>query len=293
MGAKKAVKKAVKKTAKKATKKAPAKAAKKGAPQKKPESYLTARPGTVFSLEDYTKKPAACFLTQVIEAKNSFDYAKRKFEKNSQLSVEATDNLQQITGPLFAATMGHFETFQKCFFAGLLDVTRLLENWNPEGLEKSVGSNLNVPVTRLVAYRGQGAQIGLLFADSMRSWHSPKDVNGFFKCFGAGSDLFLSEEIGDLEVLWQIRHSLVHTGGWLTLPDAQKIKRLSKYGDGPLAFNDLFMLAFTRLMHKTVKTSVERMDKMLRPRLRSDLDSLEKQEFDDLLSVFSPSPSFF
>jgi hypothetical protein len=264
-----------------------------GAPQKKPETYLTTRAGTAFSLADYTKKPAESFLTQVVEAKNSFDYSKRKFTRKGQLSDEAKDNLQQITGPLFATTMGHFETFQKCLFAGLLDVTRLLESWSSDSLAQSVGANVALPAARLVAYRGQGAQIGLLFADSLSGWHSPGAVNGFFKCFGSGSELFLSEQVKDLEVLWQIRHTLVHTGGWLSLPDAQKVKRLSKYGDGPLAFNELFMLAFTRLMHKTVKSSVERMEKMLRPRLRTDLDSSEQQEFDNLLDVSSPSPSFF
>lgn len=264
-----------------------------GAPQKKPETYLATRAGTAFSLADYTKKPAESFLTQVVEAKNSFDYSKRKFTTKGQLSDEAKDNLQQITGPLFATTMGHFETFQKCLFAGLLDVTRLLENWSSDSLAQSVGANVSLPAARLVAYRGQGAQIGLLFADSLSGWHSPGAVNGFFKCFGSGSELFLSEQVKDLEVLWQIRHTLVHTGGWLSLPDAQKVKRLSKYGDGPLAFNELFMLAFTRLMHKTVKSSVERMEKMLRPRLRTDLDGSEQQEFDNLLDVSSPSPSFF
>ena len=269
------------------------KAAKKGAPQKKPETYLTARAGTAFSLADYTAKPAVSFLTQVVEAKNSFDYCKRKFEVGGALTPEAKDNLQQVTGPLFAATMGHFETFQKCFFAGLFDSTRLLENWSPESWMKSVGTGIDFSAARLMAYRGQGAQIGLLFADALRNWHSPEAVNSFYKCFGSGCDLFDAHEVADLEVLWQIRHTLVHTGGWLTLPDAQKVKRLSGKGDSALAFNEKFMLAFTRLMHRVVKSAVGRIETKLRPRLRTDLDASEKQEFDDLVKVDSPSPSFF
>lgn len=30
----------------------------------------------------------------------------------------------------------------------------------------------------------------------------------------------------DLAVLWQLRHSIAHTAGWLTQPDAQKVERL-------------------------------------------------------------------
>jgi hypothetical protein len=264
-----------------------------GAPQRKPESYLTVRAGTAFSLVEYTRQPATSFLTQVVEAKNTFDYCKRKFERSGKLTNEAKDNLQQVTGPLFAATMGHFETFQKCLFAGLFDATRLLQDWDPGSWIKSIGEGLDLSIKRLIAYRGQGAQVGLLIADASNSWHSPSKVNEFFACFGSGPELFSTEEVRDLEVLWQIRHTLVHTGGWLTLPDAQKVKRLSKCGDSALAFDELFMLAFARLMHKIAKNSVGRMEKKLRPRLRSDLDKYEQDEFDRRLNVSSPSPSFF
>lgn len=235
--AKKAVRRIVRKATKKTAKKAAKKAGKRGAPKKKPESYLTQRSGTAFSLADYTKKPAECFLTQVVEAKNSFDYCMRKFQNaKGYLTKEAKDNLQQVTGPLFAATMGHFETFQKCLFAGLFDSTRLLKEWDPNNWLKSAGEKFDFSASRLMAYRGQGAQIGLLFADALRGWHSPKAVNEFYRCFGSGADLFAADEVADLEVLWQIRHTLVHTGGWLTLPDAQKVKRLSGRGDSALAF---------------------------------------------------------
>jgi hypothetical protein len=288
-----AAKKAAKKTANKVAKKAPAKAAKKGAPQKKPEEYLIARSGTVFSVASYTAKPAVCFLTQVVEAKNSFDYAKNKFSKKGQLSIEATDNLQQITGPLFAAAMGHFETFQKSLFAGLFEISRLLKDWDSANGFKSIGQTIEFSSSRMAAYRGHGAQVGLLFADSLSGWHSPSRVREHFKCFDPDVGVYSNKEVGDLEVLWQIRHTLVHTGGWLTLPDAQKVKRLIDKGDTALAFNELFMLAFTRLMHRIVKESVGRLETKLRPRLRDDLDASEQQEFDDLLKVDSPSASFF
>jgi hypothetical protein len=130
-------------------------------------------------------------------------------------------------------------------------------------------------------------------ADSLSGWHSPTKVNEHYRSFDKTLELFTSAEIGHLQVLWQIRHTLVHTGGWLTLPDAQKVKRLIEKGDTALAFNDLFMLAFTRLMHRIVQESVGRLHKKLKPRLRNDLDAAERQEFDDLLKVDSPSPSFF
>lgn len=301
MAAKKTTKKAAKRAATKAAKKAANRvakkaAAKKGRKPKKPEDYITNRSGTVFSLSDYTKKPAVCFLTQVVEAKNSFDYCKSKFPTGGgtrKLTKEAKDNLQQVTGPLFAATMGHFETFQKCFFAGLFDASRLLANWDSKSSLKVLGNEIELSPVRLSGYRGQGAQVGLLVADSLTGWHSPWTVTENFKCFESELNFFSKKESEDLEVLWQARHTLVHTSGWLTLPDAQKVKRLSSRGDSALAFDETFMLAFTKLMHRVVKSAVERLEKKLRPRLRSDLDASEKQEFDDLMKVDSPSASFF
>jgi hypothetical protein len=277
------------KAAKKAAKKA-------GAPQKKPEDYLVAGASNAVSLQTYLQSPGSAFLFQLVEAKNTLDYCLRLFPKvknSKKLTDEATDNLRQVTGPLFSSIMGHFETFQKCLFAGTLEVTRLLQNWDAEVGLKCLGDKLNPSPSRMLAYRGLGAQVGIVFADALPGWHGPEGVNRYFKAFDNTVDIFSSDEKANLDVLWQLRHTLVHTGGWLTLPDAQKVVRLRGHGDQSVRFDENFMLWLTRLFHRLVRDSVGRLDGKLRPRLQPGLPAADQSTFNELMKCRSPAPSYF
>lgn len=102
-------------------------------------------------------------------------------------------------------------------------------------LFKAIGKErkLEVDLVRLAAHRSEGvAPVGMLIADSMRGWHDPEAVNGMFRAFGSGTDLFSRDDCERLAVLWQFRHSIVHTGGTLTQPDAQKVEAIKSLGDG-------------------------------------------------------------
>ncbi|MEJ0000945.1 MAG: hypothetical protein WDO13_18305 [Verrucomicrobiota bacterium] len=214
-------------------------------------------------------------------------------KSGADLTDEAKDNLQQVIGPLFASAMGHFETFQKCLFAGAIEVTRLLADWDVKQGLKLIAEKLDASPDRMLAYRGLGAQVGIVFADGLPGWHSPSGVVEYFKCFDRNINFFSNDEIDDLNVLWQLRHTLVHTGGWLTLPDAQKLKRLQGLGSRALRFNEQFMFAFTRLMHRLTRDSVGRLENRLRARLQDGLSSEDRKIFDSLFRCESPAVTYF
>lgn len=273
------------------------KAAKKPGPKpKKPEEYLEAGAANAITLQAYLQSPGSSFLSQLVEAKNTFDYCQRQFPKyknSTQLTDEAKDNLRQVTGPLFASIMGHFETFQKCLFAGTLEVTRLVQNWDSEKGLKQLGDRFDPSPSRMLAYRGLGAQVGIVFADSLPGWHYPEGVSRYFKAFDDTVDIFSSDEKANLNVLWQLRHTLVHTGGWLTLPDAQKVGRLQGHGNQSIRFNENFMLALTKLFHRLIRGSVGRLEGKLRPRLQAGLTAQDQAIFDNLMRCQSPAPAYF
>lgn len=268
----------------------------RGAPRKKPEEYLVKQGVNAVSLASYSASPATAFLRQVVEAKNSFDYCRRYFPKRAggnDLSSEAEENLRNITGPLFACLMGHFETFQKFLFAGAVEATRFFKDWDEGNLAALFGERSEISPRRMLAYRGQGAQVGTVLADSLSGWHSPGNVNSYFKAIDSTVSLFSNSDVEDLIVLWQIRHTLVHTGGWLTLPDAQKVKRLHLYGDHSIGFEENFQLALTKRLHRLAKDATGRLKLRLTQRLRIGLPANDQAEFSDLTKCDSPAPAYF
>jgi hypothetical protein len=89
-------------------------------------------------------------------------------------------------------------------------------------------------------------------------------------------------------VLWQIRHSIVHTGAWLTLPDAQKVKRLKPYGGKPLVFEDSFINAVSRRFHRIVRDANGRLLADCKTLLTTNAPGHAVKNIDTFLAVKSP-----
>lgn len=140
--------------------------------------------------------------------------------------------------------------------------------------------------------RGLSANVGLVFADSLKAWHSPDKVNTFFKSFGLKQQTFSNSDIGELHVLWQLRHSIVHTGAWLTLPDSQKVPALSKLGDKPIIFEHTFINAVARRLHKLVNDANDRLLADFTTRLGASPPSAVIADAKAFLSVTSPKPTW-
>lgn len=224
------------------------------------EKYLVAGPApTTTSFEAYANCPAEAFLISVCNAHDAFVQCLKKFTKkaNNQYNKDSEDSLQNISVAILATLMGHFETFEKALFAGLVENSIYFQGFDVDGFLKHLSKfgkrDVVVRADRLLAFRTAKAPVGFVIADSLAGWHNPKIVNSLFKGFGGKNNVFGSQEISDLEVLWQLRHSIVHTGAWLTQPDAQKVKRLSKHSNTAITFDFNFVNAVARRFHRIVK----------------------------------------
>lgn len=175
--------------------------------------------------------------------------------------------------------MGHFETYQKLLFSGIFEATRFIKNFDMDEFRTALDKKIEIKVSRIGAYRGQPAPMGQIIADSLDGWHNPEKVNNYMRLLVKNTDFFTNKEKEDLCVLWQLRHSIVHTGGWLTLPDAQKVSDLKSYGNKPVIFDhNIIIVAVHQKMHILVRDATRRLETGFRKLLQEELSSEAEDE---------------
>jgi hypothetical protein len=268
-----------------------------GRPFKEFHEYLTDGGKSHVDHASYAVCPSSAFLSYTVEAKSALDLCIRHFPKNTNghYNKAAKDSLEHLVSALLPSIMGHFETYQRYLFAGVFDRSVHLEKFDVTNFFKRLEKNTNcsIDLTRLAAHRGFGAKsIGLLLADSINGWHSPELVNLHFDAFGLQRQLFGNDEIRRLKVLWQLRHSLVHTGGTLTLPDAQKVSELSNFGDKNIVFEKNFIFEVARKIHPLVQSASGNISVAFLARLNSATTKSVKKELEDFFNVSSSVPAW-
>jgi hypothetical protein len=190
---------------------------------------------------------------------------------------------------MLPAVMGHFETFQRHLFAGVFEYSAYLNGFDTASFFKKIEKDLPFTINpvRLAAYRGFNAPVGIVLADSMPGWHSPQKVNQYFKFFGFKHQVFSKSDCGQLCVLWQLRHSIVHSGGTLTIPDGQKVKELAEWGGYPVVFDDKFIFEGSRKLHPLVQSAVRRIETDFRAKMKVNVEPDVSKAIDKLFEVKS------
>lgn len=267
-----------------------------GKPPKEFQEYLIERRNVkaVVSHSDYQLSPASAFLKYTIEAKDAIELCIRQFPKNmdGEYTKASIDSLQHLIVATLPTIMGHFETYQRYLFAGMFDYSVYLKGLDTkkfvEALNKACGDKLDLDLVRLAAHRGLGvSSIGVLVADCLPSWQSPHLVNGYFNAFGMKKDLFSQSDCQKIFVLLQLRHSIVHTGGTITLADAQKVPVLEKCADKNITFGNNFIYEVSRKMHGMIKASTLNVGDAYMARLVEDIPPAKKAAIEKLFEVKS------
>jgi hypothetical protein len=219
----------------------------------------------------------------------------RRFQrrKDGALNKDSQDSIYRLGAAAFSSMMSHFETYERSLFAGVVDATRFMPDFKIEdcGKRLSQDSQLSLDVNRLFAYRGRAAPIGQLIADSLGSWHNPLRVNGHFRAIVPDFQFLGGAESEELIILWQLRHSIVHTGNWLTHADAQKVRTLVKVGDRPILLNENFVEAVARRLHGIVGRSTEALGKKVLAKV-SGAAAGDEKALKVLFEVSSPRKSW-
>jgi len=265
---------------------------KKGPPAKEFHHYLTEVSNAHVGQEDYMESPASAFLKYAVEAKSAVDLCIRKFPKkgNSEYTKDSHDSLQYLVVSVLPAIMGHFETYQRHLFAGIFDRTIYLKDFDTQKMVKRLESDhsISVSLAGLASFRGGNlSSIGIVAADNLFGWHDPEKVNEFFESFGLKRQVFSNSAIRKLRVLWQLRHSIVHTGGTLTLPDSQKVRELEEFGGKQIAFEHQFIYEVARKLHPIVDSATKNMKTEFMSHVKDDLPQVTQDEINKFFAVES------
>lgn len=259
------------------------------------EKYLTDGATCHVGHDEYVSSPATAFLRYLVEAKSAIDLCVRNLPKkgNGRFTQASEDSIQYLIVASLPSVMGHFETYQRYLFAGMFDLSVHLEKFDIgaffKALEKE--TSINLDWGRLAAHRATGAgSVGALLADSIGGWHSPEKVNKYFACFKLHFEPFGNTERKRLKTLWQLRHSIVHTGGTLTLADAQKVESLEGLGGRKIAFDNNFIFEVARKLHPLIKTSTEGLGNGFKQRLVAGVSANDIQLIDKFFEVKSSVP---
>lgn len=240
------------------------------------EDYIIEAEHKPITLEDYTNSPATAFLRYVVGAKDAANQCLLKFKTTARARIytrDALDSIHLINAGLLAAIMGNFETYQKYLFANMFeysiylnrfDITRFLKGLK-ESVKAEKSTKFEVDFTRIAGYRDSKVSVGLVLADQLSNWQSPSIVNSFFKSYGLADvhghklEFYSNADKEKLSVLWQMRHSIVHTASTITLPDSQKVYSLSRFGGKVISLDNQFINEVARKMHPIIKSATENM----------------------------------
>jgi hypothetical protein len=255
-------------------------------------SYIEKNAIVDVNFSDYENTPATAFLKQVVHLSDAINHCKRHFRKSEgePYTKDSLDSIYMLSCATLASMMGHFETFERCLFAGLFELTERIPKFNANAaLKKLKGdSSINITLQSLAGWRGRAATAGMILADNLGNWHEPEIVNSYIAAFVPDCTFFASDHIKELKVLWQLRHSIVHTGGTLTRPDAQKVPALTTLADQSIVVRHQFVFAVARRFHKIVKEAMSTLQWKLVAKAGALCPPELKEGIDQLCKVESP-----
>ncbi|MEX2581155.1 MAG: hypothetical protein WD342_19005 [Verrucomicrobiales bacterium] len=242
--------------------------------------------------------PAGVFLREVVAICDSVTHCARHFarKKDGSLTKDGSDSYHAILTSSFAVMMSHFEIYQRQQFAefiNYLDFIKTVDDTQlAKGLEKQ-GCELSI--IRLLAGRGDPREPGQIIADALTGWHDPTKVNTLYSLVFRDLSFFSNEYCRELSLMWQIRHSIVHTGGVITREDCMKHSQLQGYQDRQLRFDEGFIVAVARRFHIMLQKSLAPIKVQVRNSLVTTVT--EGEDLDDWTNVIcgytSPRASWF
>jgi len=240
--------------------------------------YLAEPTSASISYDQYLTSPGTAFLKYANEVKDAIVLCKKSFPKNKGGEKENSRQvLEHLIIAVIPAIMGHFETFQRFLFAGLFDFSIYIKGFEIDRLLKKIA--ITIDQQKLSAYRGIGQlSIGILLADHITKWHTPKHVNDIFKAFSLKTDIYSNDDQKQLSILWQFRHSIVHTAGTITHPDSKKISALNPLGGTQIAFSENFIYEVSRKLHPIVQKASTQIGNEVLQNLNGEINSKTKKK---------------
>ncbi len=253
--------------------------------------YLTEPVADRVNYQDFIEQPFYAFLRQAVHISDAFNECLRHFPKkiNDEYTKDALHSMQEIASPLLASLMSNIELFQRCLYAKLFDLTYFIPDFKPKNLAQALkNAEVEVGVLHLVSYRGNPTAAGGIIADAMTGWHDPLRVNGYFKVLLNIEPFYPEDVVQEISILWQMRHSIVHTGGTFTVPDAQKLEALNGLGGKAVVLRPLAINSLVIRFHKILCQVHQGFYPKVKSRFKTGYEGDVKKQIDELFHLDSP-----
>jgi len=129
----------------------------------------------------------------------------------------ARKHMNRICGAMFVQLMAAFEFTTKDFIAQTLDATHIYDD------DVKGWSWLQIDVAAVLSTREGLGRLGAVLVHPLPQWQVPETVNERYQ------DVFKRQPIRRLEIqplrdLWIVRHSVAHNAGFVTQPDARRLR---------------------------------------------------------------------
>lgn len=240
--------------------------------------------------------PAQIFLTGTVEIVDAINHCSRTFtkKKSGDFTKDSADSYQHMAISAFALMMSHFERFQKAQFAELINTMDFMDGIDDVQLSKELEKKgCSLSLQRILAGRGEPREPGQIVADAMPGWHSADRVNRYFNIIFPRVQFYSAACARELDLMWQIRHSIVHTAGVITREDAGKVPDLRGYADRRLQLGTEFVPAVARRFHIMLKESVDKLWQATKEALEEAGETEELEDLvDSIVGIDSPRRSW-
>nr|WP_156889272.1 hypothetical protein [Halomonas sp. 1513] len=254
------------------------------------------RDGLPWGHAPINEAPAKTFLKETVEVVDAVNHCARTFtkKKNGEFTKDSADSYQNVAISAFGLMMSHFERFQRYQFAELLNTMDFMDCVDDAQLAKELQKQgCELSLQRLLSGRGDPREPGQIVADAMPGWHNPERVNRYFSVIFPKVAFYSKETVRELDLMWQLRHSIVHTAGVITREDAAKIPQLHGYADRRISLGTDFVPAVARRFHIMLKHSVGR----LREEAKFSMEAAGVEEeieafLDSVVGIDSPRRSW-
>lgn len=244
-------------------------------------------------IEEFELHPATALLDYTLVVKDAIETCKKSFPKklNNHLTIESQIAIQNLINSALASIMGYFEMYEKYLFAAMFEKSIYLNSFVEGNFYKNTlgktQDKVEIPFTQLTSYRNSNVTTGLIIANSLGSWHNPEKVNSYFRAFGFVVTAFSNDDIEDLKVLWQLRHSIVHNGATITKSDAQKVDQLKSFGNRKIILSNKFIYDLSKSMHSMVFNVNKRLKQAFLANLLPTVTQDEQNQVEKIFEVTS------
>lgn len=241
--------------------------------------------------------PATSFLHSVAAICESVSHCEKALASadDPEESARSADSLRSFAMSAFAMLMSHFEVFQKLQFAELINSLDNLSTFDDLELAKRLEKEgCSITLLRILSGRGDPREPGQIIANSLTGWHSPSRVIQYFRTIFPAVSIYSNSAATELELMWQLRHAIVHTGGVITRENTVKVPSLRRFNDRMLVLDGGFIAEVGKRLHLIVKQATDLLQAEVHSRLKkSEFIEDSQATIEGLVGCDSPNRAWF